>query len=105
MITNAFLGIQSQGFKIIDFVEDSIESKLILEDVLCDNEKQRMIHPSQFLFRLWEITKAKNNVIEYLDNTGELKAIFQLDSNVCERINNGELELLAQAEMMKIKII
>lgn len=105
LITNAFLGIQSQGFKIIDFVEDSIESKLILEDALCDNEKQRMIHSSQFLFRLWEITKAKNNVIEYLDNTGELKAIFQLDSNVCERINNGELEPLAQAEMMKIKII
>lgn len=105
LITNAFLGIQSQGFKIIDFVEDSIESKLILEDALYDNEKQRMIHSSQFLFRLWEITKAKNNVIEYLDNTGELKAIFQLDSNVCERINNGELEPLAQAEMMKIKII
>lgn len=105
LITSTFLGIQSQGFKIIHFAEDSTESKLILKDVLCDNEKQRMIHSSQFLFRLWEITKAKNNVIEYLDNTGELKAIFQLDSNVCERINNGELDPLAQAEMMKIKII
>lgn len=105
LITNIFLGIQSQGFKIIDFVEDRIESKLILEDILCDNEKQRMAHASQFLFSLWEITKAKSNVIEYMDNTGELKAIFQLDSNVCERINNGELEALAQAEMMKIKII
>lgn len=105
LISNMFLGIQSQGFKIIDFVEDSIESKLILEDILCNDEKQRMIHSSQFLFRLWEITKAKNNIIEYLDNTGNLKAIFQLDSDVCERINNGELEPLAQAEMMKIKVI
>jgi len=105
LISNMFLGIQSQGFKIIDFVEDSIESKLILEDILCNDEKQRMIHSSQFLFRLWEITKAKNNIIEYLDNTGNLKAIFQLDSDVCEHINNGELEPLAQAEMMKIKVI
>ena len=64
-----------------------------------------MIHSSQFLFSLWEITKAKSNVIEYLDNTGMLKAIFQLDSNVCERINNGELEPLAQVEMMRITII
>ncbi|EPV4646340.1 hypothetical protein ACV6CB_001423 [Clostridium perfringens] len=104
-IVNTFLGIQSQGFKIIDFVEDSMESKLILQDILCNDEKQRMIHSSQFLFRLWEITKAKNNIIEYLDNTGNLKAIFQLDSDVCEHINNGELELLSQAELMKIKII
>lgn len=105
LITNAFLGIQSQGFKIIDFIENSTESKLILEDILCSNKKQRMIHSSQFLFRLWEITKAKNNIIEYRDNTGSLKAIFELDSNVCERINNGELEPLAQAKMMKVKII
>ena len=105
LITNTFLKIQSQGFKIIDFVEDNTESKLILKDALCDNEKKRMIHSSQFLFSLWEITKAKSNVIEYLDNTGMLKAIFQLDSNVCERINNGELEPLAQVEMMRITII
>lgn len=100
-----FLGIQSQGFKIVDFIDDSIESKLILEDILGGNEKERMIHSSQFLFRLWEITKAKNNTIEYLDSTGNLKAIFNLDSDVCERINNGKLYPLAQAEMIKIKIM
>ncbi|HHD2785462.1 TPA: hypothetical protein ACOTHR_003000 [Clostridium perfringens] len=32
--------IKSQGFKIIDF----IEGKLILEEALCNNKKQRMIH-------------------------------------------------------------
>lgn len=52
LISNTFLGIQSKGFKIVDFVEDGIESKLILEDILCSDEKQRMIHSSQFLFRL-----------------------------------------------------
>ncbi len=105
LITNTFLGIQSQGFEIVDFVENSIESKLILQDILSDNEEQRMIHSSQFLFKLWQITKAKNNVIEYLDNTGKLKAIFQLDSDVCELINSGELEPIAQAKMMKINIM
>ena len=104
-ITNTFLGISSQGFDIINFIDDSLESILVLKDTSCGNEKERMIHASQFLFRLWEITKSKNNVIKYVDSSGILRAIFELDSNICESINKGNIEPLEQARLMKITII
>lgn len=105
LITNTFLGISSQGFNIIDFEYDSVEGVLVLKDISYGNESERMIHASQFLFRLWEITKSKNNVIKYVDNSGRLRAIFEIDSNTCQLIYNGDIEPLEQANLMKITII
>lgn len=48
-----FLEIQWQVLKIVDFVEDSIKSRLILADILCSNKKRRMVPLSQFFFRVW----------------------------------------------------
>lgn len=105
LITNTFLGISSQGFDIVDLKYDSTEGILILKDTLHGNERERMIHAPQFLFRLWEITKFKNNIIKYLDNAGRLRAIFEIDSNICESIYNGDIEPIEQAKLMKINTI
>lgn len=104
LVLNTFFGIQSQGFKIIEFIDTKKESKLILLELL-ESEKsgKRAIHASQFLYYLWEITKSNKNIIEYRNNNNKSIASFEIDGKFCQKIEDGSIQMLEIAKEMKIK--
>lgn len=103
LILNYFSAIQSQGFEIIKFIDSKKESKIILLELLENyNSKERAMHTSQFLYHLWEITKANKNIIEYRDNNNKCVISFEIDGKFCKKIEDGSIQHLEIPKRMKI---
>jgi hypothetical protein len=99
---NFATGLESQGFEIIDFKKDSDEAKLVVKDVSNLDPDQRRFHASQFLFPLWLLTKAKHVVIEYREKENTPNLLVSVNSTVCEKIYNKELEPMTLANKMEM---
>jgi hypothetical protein len=63
---------------------------------------QRLSHVSQFIFQLWIITHSNQLIIEYYDNKNT--PCFRLSSNseICEKVYNGDLDELVLPKTMEI---
>lgn len=102
-LINFIMGIQSQGFRLLDFQETTKESKIIVQDISSmENIIERMVHSSQFLFNEWRITGSEIVSVEYVDSNGNHRMLFKISSDICESIYNGKLPRKAQAEKMDI---
>lgn len=66
-----------------------------------DPDKRRF-HASQFLFPLWLITRSKKVIVEYWEKDDTPNLLVSIDSTICEKIYNGELEPLTLAKIMEI---
>lgn len=97
---NFATGLTSQGFEIVEYKKNIDEAKLVVKDVSNFNPDQRRFHASQFLFPLWLITKSKNMIIEYREKDNTPNLLVSVNSTICEKIYNQELEPLALANMM-----
>lgn len=103
LILNTFFGIQSQGFKIMEFIDSQEKSKIILLELLEDRENIKgAIHSSQFLYYLWEITKSNKNIIEYRDKNNKPIASFEINGEFCEKIGDGSIQSSDIVSEMKI---
>jgi len=74
----------------------------LVKDVSNLNPKQRRFHASQFLFPLWLLTKSKQMIVEYREKDNTPNLLVSVNSIICEKIYNQELESLALANMMKM---
>ncbi|QZN88051.1 hypothetical protein K5X77_06065 [Vagococcus lutrae] len=101
-VIHIFMGIQSQGFDIIEFIDDSKTAKLLLRDKSRDDEQSRAIHAAQFLCRVWEISNAERNVVEFENKNGDKIAKFEVNCEVCKQIYSEEMEFRELAKHMKI---
>lgn len=96
---NFIYGIESQGFKLLDFIEKENEAKAVIQDIMnSSNDRERMIHCSQFLFYVWFISKNKDVFIEYVDKNENHKMLFRINGDICKKVYKGELELSDQAK-------
>lgn len=85
--------IASQGFEVVEYKDTNDETKIILKDVSDLDPKQRRIHASQFLFALWLINQSTQRVaIEYRENNNTPNFLVSVNSNICKKIYNGELD-------------
>ena len=87
-----FAGINSQGFKIIDFSKEDSVSKIVIEDLTDNDPKRRAIHSSQFLYQLWFYTNSKNLSVEYRLKNGTPYLISKTTEDVCKKIATNEKE-------------
>src|SRR5699024_10283078 len=85
-IIHIFLGIQSQGFDVIEFIDDTKTAKLLLRDKRLEDEHSRAIHASQFLCRVWEISSAEKSVVEFENKNGDKVAKFEVNCDICKKI-------------------
>lgn len=99
---NFATGLASQGFRIIDFKKDSDEAKLVVKDVSNLDPGQRRFHASQFLFSIWLLTKAKHMIVEYREKDNTPNLLVSVNSTICEKIYNKELEPMALANKMEM---
>jgi len=99
---NFAAGLASQGFEIVEYKKNADEVKLVVKDVSNLNPKQRRFHASQFLFPLWLLTKSKQMIVEYREKDNTPNLLVSVNSIICEKIYNQELEPLALANMMKM---
>lgn len=95
-------GIASQGFEILEFENNSENAKIVVKDMTNLDSFERSIHASQFLYSVWLITKSKNMRVEYWENSGNPKYSFQIGSDICELIYNGDKDFYEIANQMKI---
>jgi hypothetical protein len=74
----------------------------VIKDLSNLNPDQRRFHASQFLFPLWLLTKSKHVIIEYREKDNTPNLLVSVNSTICKKIYNQELEPLALANMMKM---
>lgn len=99
---NFATGLASQGFEVVEFKKNTDETRLVVKDVSNLNPDQRRFHASQFLFPLWLFTNAKHVTVEYREKNNTPNLLISVNSSICEKIYNQELEPLALARMMKM---
>jgi len=99
---NFATSLASQGFEIVEFKKNADETRLVVKDVSNLNPDQRRFHASQFLFPLWLFTKSKQVTVEYRGKDNAPNLLISVNSSICEKIYNQELEPLALARMMKM---
>lgn len=99
---NFIVGLNSQGFEIANFDKNDKETILVIRDVSKMPSIQRLPHVSQFIFQLWIITHSNQLIIEYYDNKNT--PCFRLSSNseICEKVYNGDLDELVLPKTMEI---
>jgi len=99
---NFATGLASQGFEVVEFKKNADETRLVVKDVSNLDPDQRRFHASQFLFPLWLFTKSKQVTVEYRVKNNTPNLLISVNSSICEKIYNQELEPLALARMMKM---
>lgn len=104
-ILDLFAGINSQGFKIIDFSKDTGGCKLIVQDLTDGEIKKRAIHSSQFLYSLWFYTQSPQMSVEYRLRNGKPYLISSTNRDVCEKIGNNERGIEYLAEKVEFNFI
>jgi len=97
---NFAVGLASQGFEIIDYKKNTEEAKIVLIDRSNLNPDERRFHASQFLFPLWSITRSKKVIVEYREKDNTPNLLVSVNSKICEKIFNGELQPLTLAKKM-----
>jgi len=99
---NFAAGLASQGFEIIEYKKNTDEAKIVVRDISNLDPDKRRFHASQFLFPLWLITRSKKVIVEYWEKDDTPNLLVSIDSTICEKIYNGELEPLTLAKIMEI---
>ncbi len=98
--------VASQGFEIKNIEYDSESAKLELVDLTTENPKDRGIHSSQFLNKLWLLTTSKNLEIKYFEKDYSLFLTSSIESKVFEEMEADEnkgIEYFAENVNFKIK--
>jgi hypothetical protein len=99
---NFTIGLASQGFEIVQYKKNVDEAKLVVKDMSNQNPEQRRFHASQFLFSLWLLTKSKQMIVEYREKDNTPNFLVSVNSNICKKIYNQELEFLYLPKRMKM---
>ena len=97
---NFAAALASQGFEIVEYKKNTEEAKLVVKDRSNLNPDERRCHASQFLFPLWLLTKSKSVMVEYREKDNAPNLLVSVNSSICEKIYNGELEPLTLARTM-----
>jgi len=97
---NFAAALASQGFEIVEYKKNIEEAKLVVRDRSNLNPDERRFYASQFLFPLWLLTKARSLMIEYREKDNSPNLLVSVNSSICEKIYNGELEPLTLAKTM-----
>jgi len=100
VFVNFATALASQGFEIADYNKNPDCAKLVVKDMSNLNPDERRFHASQFLLPLWVITHSGRVIIEYREKDDTPNFLVSANSAICEKIYNGELELLSLAKMM-----
>ena len=100
VFVNFAAALASQGFEIVDYNKNPDCTKLVVKDVSNLNPDERRFHASQFLLPLWVITHSKRVIIEYREKDNTPNFQVSANSDICEKIYEGELELPSLAETM-----
>jgi len=86
--------LASQGFEVIDFAVTSEQARLVVREVLpAPDRHTRWAHASQFVYPLWEMTRAQQLAVEYRNTDGNSEFLTTIDSSVCERISRGDADV------------
>ena len=84
--------VATQGFKVDDLVITDEVALASVIDVVETTEK-RLIHASQFLFPLWNMTQRSSLEIQYKDRKECLQMTFRTTGEACRRVSSGEIDL------------
>lgn len=98
--------VASQGFQIQNIEYNSESAKLELVDLTSENPKDRGIHSSQFLNKLWLLTNSKNLEIKYFEKNKSLFLTSSIESKVFEEMEADEnkgIKYFAENVNFKIK--
>lgn len=96
----------SQGFEIKNIDYNSEFASLELIDLTYENPKERGIHSSQFLNKLWLLTDSKKLEIKYFKKNESLYLISSIRSEVFEEMEKDDkkrLEYFAENVNFEIK--
>jgi hypothetical protein len=64
--------VATQGFELIDICIDKKAVTVVVRDVTSANNKERMLHCSQFVYPVWTYFEADAVTVRYLDSQGDL---------------------------------
>jgi hypothetical protein len=96
----------SQGFEIKNIDYNSERASLELIDLTSENSKERGIHSSQFLNKLWLLTDSKELEIKYFKRNESLYLISSIGSEVfqeMEKDDKNRVEYFAQNVNFEIR--
>jgi len=100
---NIISGMASQGFKVIDLIEDDQNFKMIIQDVTNDASDNRRIHTMQFVFSLWNNSpKTKSTIVEYWEKDGTPNFLTIAPIELLKRFEIGELTLQNTIEQLEL---
>jgi hypothetical protein len=94
--------LASQGFEIIEYNATIEEARLVVKDRSSMDPNMRRLHATQFLFPVWNLSKSKDAVVEYWERNGTPNLRVRINSNICEKVFDGELDVLTIAKEMEI---
>jgi len=100
VFVNFVTALASQGFEIVDYNKNPECAKLVVKDISDLNPDERRFHASQFLLPLWVLAHSKRVIVEYRESDNTPNFLVSANSDTCEKIYNGELELLDLAKTM-----
>lgn len=92
-----------QQFNLCNIRVDNEKIKSDFFDLLVKaNTKERVIHCSQLLYKIWELWKRPEVLINYFNNDGNKACRLNTKDSVCKAIFKGEKDISYLSERFKI---
>ena len=97
------IGLLAQQFNLCNIREDNQKIEVDFIDLLTyANLKDRAIHCSQLLFRIWLVWKRPQIIINYFDNKKNKICRLSIKGSVCQLISEGKKDISYLAEQFEI---
>ncbi len=99
---NFFIGLNSQGFNVLSFESTKELSRITIQDMTDIDPNQRRIHTSQFVDLLWQYTKSKKVIVEYMQKDGKLNFRTSATEDIFEKIVDENLPRYHLAQLVEM---
>lgn len=103
LIDQLRIALLGQQFNLCNIRVDNEKIESDFFDLLVKaNTKERVIHCSQLLYKIWELWKRPEVLINYFNNDGNKACRLNTKDSVCKAIFKGEKDISYLSERFKI---
>lgn len=103
LIDQLRIALLAQEFNLCNIQDDKQKIEVDFVDSLANaNGKERIVHCSQLLYRVWKVWKRQEVVINYISTDGKKVCKLSIKGNVCEAVSKGEKDMMCLAEQFEI---
>ena len=84
------VGAASQGFEVVELDVSEDHARAVLADITAQDQNNRAIHASQFVYQLWVATRSQRITIDYKTKSGNVTLRTTASAQDCKKVYDQE---------------